>query len=249
MTVRRVLATAVPIALLLASCGDSDPEPSATFSAPTDGASIAGGVPLTMAAEGVTIEEAGEVHDNAGHFHVIADAGCLSTGTAVPKDADHVHFGKGQSEGTIYLEPGSHELCLQVGDGVHSALDLTDTVTVDVGISDRDQWCAVVEETDGLFTANDGDEIEFAVRQVGYENVLRLIAQLADGLDHVDADVRDDVAEAIDFGRIYAQAYVDSDDYQGVEAALTDTYGDEGVQSDGPGSTWILDTCGVDIDG
>lgn len=154
-----MLATAVPIALLLAACGDSDPEPSATFSAPTDGATIAGGVALTMAAEGITIEEAGEVHDNAGHFHVIADAGCLTAGTAVPKDADHVHFGKGQSEGTIYLEPGSHELCLQVGDGVHAALDLTDTVTVDVGISDRDQWCTVVDEADGLFDAND-DAIE-----------------------------------------------------------------------------------------
>jgi hypothetical protein len=28
------------------------------------------------------------------------------------RDADHVHFGGGQSEGTIYLEPGVHELCL-----------------------------------------------------------------------------------------------------------------------------------------
>ncbi len=249
MTVRRILTTTVPLVLLLAACGDSDPKPSATFSAPTDGASTAGGVALTMAADGITIEEAGEVHDNAGHFHVIADAGCVSAGTAVPKDADHLHFGKGQTEGTIYLEPGSHELCLQVGDGVHSALDVTDTVTVEVGISDRDQWCAVIEETEGLFVSNDDDAIEFPVRQVGYENIRRLIAQLSDGLDQVDADVRDDVAAAIDFGRTYAQAYIDSDDYQGVEAALMDAYGEDGVQSDGPGSTWILDTCGVDIDG
>ncbi len=249
MTVRRVLTTAIPLALLVAACGDNDSAPSATFSAPTNGASIAGGVALTMAAEGIAIEEAGKVHDNAGHFHVIADTGCLTAGTAVPRDADHVHFGKGQSDGTIYLEPGSHELCLQVGDGVHAALDVTDTITVDVGISNRDQWCTVIEETDDLFVANDDDEIEFAVRQVGYENIRRLIAQLSDGLDQVHAQVRDDVAAAIEFGRTYAQAYIDSDDYQGVEAALMDAYGDEGIQSDGPGSTWILDTCGVDIDG
>lgn len=49
-----------------------------------------------------------------------------------PRDTDYVHFGRGQSDGTVYLEAGTHELCLQVGDGTHVALDVTDTVTVEV---------------------------------------------------------------------------------------------------------------------
>ena len=94
------------------------------------------------------LEEAGEVNEGAGHFHVIADAGCVDVGDAITKDADHLHFGKGQTSGTIYLEPGSHELCLQVGDGVHEALDVTGTVTIEVGIGSQDESVrADVEET------------------------------------------------------------------------------------------------------
>lgn len=202
-----------------------------------------------MTAEGITIEEAGEVREGAGHFHVIADAGCVEPGTAVPRDADNVHLGGGQSEGTIYLEPGTHELCLQVGDGAHVALDVTDTRTVDIGIADRDQWCAVVGEGTELFAENDDDEIDYPVRQVGYENVRRLLAQLSAAVDQVDTDARDDVAFEIDFARTYATAYIGADDYEGAAAALMDLFGTEGVQSDGSGSTWILDNCGVDIDG
>jgi len=47
----------------------------------------------------------------------------------------------------IYLEPGQHELCLQVSDGAHTALDITDTVTVDVEVENLQQ-CSVVGEMD-----------------------------------------------------------------------------------------------------
>lgn len=40
------------------------------------------------------------------------DAGEVHQVPSEARDADHVHFGGGQSEGTIYLEPGVHELCL-----------------------------------------------------------------------------------------------------------------------------------------
>ena len=119
----------------VAATPDDEPEATVAFVSPVEGASIAGSVPLAMTADGITIEEAGEVHSGAGHFHVIADAGCLADGTSIIRDADHVHFGGGQHEGVIYLEPGTHELCLQVGDGIHTALDITDQVTIDVGIT------------------------------------------------------------------------------------------------------------------
>ena len=126
-----------------------------SFSKPADGAHIAGGVLVEMAADGITIEPAGEVHEGAGHFHVIADDGCVDPGAAVPKDADHIHFGKAQTSGTIYLGPGEHELCLQTGDGAHVALEPTDRITVDVGVRDRDEWCAVTKEVDDLFLTAD----------------------------------------------------------------------------------------------
>src|SRR6187431_2366497 len=100
----RIGATAVLVGLLAATaagCGDggtaaSDtPRASAEFVAPADGDHVAGSIAIRMQAAGVAIEPAGEVHPDAGHFHVTVDNGCLEAGTAIPKDGDHRHFGKG----------------------------------------------------------------------------------------------------------------------------------------------------------
>ena len=185
-----------------------------------------------MAADGLTIEPAGEVHEGAGHFHVIADDGCVDPGAAVAKDADHVHFGKGQTEGTIYLGPGEHELCLQPGDGAHVALDPTDTVTIEVGVEDRDEWCGVIGQVDELFSATDNSSDDFAVKQAAYGGITRLIAQLTAAIDEVDADVRDAVAGSLAGASGIAQIFADTADPAAAEAALMERYGTEGVQTD-----------------
>ncbi|WP_114594048.1 DUF4399 domain-containing protein [Euzebya pacifica] len=38
----------------------------------------------------------------------------------------------GSTSAELELEPGEHTLCLQDGDGEHTALDLTDEITVTV---------------------------------------------------------------------------------------------------------------------
>ena len=168
----------IVLSMLAAGCGGDEPDTAVRFDTPTDGDRIAGGVDLAMSADGIVIEPAGTVHPGSGHFHVIADDGCVRAGTAIARDADHVHFGSGASTATIYLAPGTHSLCLQAGNGAHSALDATDTVEVDVGVDSRAEWCAVVEEVDGMFQATDTSGEDFASKQVGYENIHRLLAQL-----------------------------------------------------------------------
>lgn len=251
MTSRGTVALLAPLALLLAACGDDATNDGVTvaFTEPADGAAVSGGLAMAMTADGITIEEAGEVRDSAGHFHVIADDGCVEPGDAVAKDADHVHFGGGQSEGTIYLLPGTHELCLQAGDGGHVALDVTDTVTVEVAITDRDQWCAVVGETDELFTAADTEGDEFPVRQVSYENIRRLIAQLEDGLDQVDTTDRDLVATSLTSAGSIAEAFTIATDEQDAERLIQPIFEATGEDGLNAGAPWILDNCGVDIDG
>ena len=123
-----------------------------------------------------------------------------------------MHFGGGQTDGVIYLEPGTHELCLQVGDGVHLALDITDQATVEVGITDLAQWCAVIDDVDDLFEATDTGGDDFAVRQIGYENIRRLVTQLEDGLDYVDPEVRADLAETLSFAIEITTALIDAKD-------------------------------------
>jgi hypothetical protein len=240
---------AATVALGLASCGDDDDKATVSLTAPVEGATLAGGVQLSMSADGLTIEKAGEVRDGAGHFHVIADDGCGTKGAAVPRDADHVHFGAGQSEGMVYLEPGPHALCLQAGDGAHVALGVTDTVNVTVGVDTLDEWCAVVGEVDVLFTATDTSDEDFAVRQVGYENIRRLIGQLEDGIDQVDAAAREDVNAALAFGSGITAAFVGAADEEAAAESLELVWSDQQEDATSPGADWIAANCGVDIDG
>jgi hypothetical protein len=253
---RRAIALLAPVALLLAACGDDTPTPKAapvddaptvSFVQPADGDHIAGGVHVAMEADGLTIEPAGEVHEGAGHFHVIADDGCVDPGAAVAKDADHVHFGKGQTEGTIYLAPGDHELCLQPGDGIHVALEPTDTIAVTVGVTTPEEWCGVIKEVDDLFAAADGSSEEFAVRKVQYEGIRRLLAQLIAAGDQVDADVRAEVTAALEQASDIAGTFADAADADAAQAALLDVYGVAGAQPSQAAAAWILDTCQVDI--
>ncbi|MGQ0745120.1 MAG: DUF4399 domain-containing protein [Acidimicrobiales bacterium] len=137
-------------ATLAAACGTTDspsatsepaatepavttPAPSVRITSPADGATVTGPVKLVMAANGFAIEPAGAVRDGAGHFHVMADVGCVAPGTIIPVGAaDFNHFGKAQTEAELTLAPGQHKLCLQAGDGAHVALDLTHEITVTV---------------------------------------------------------------------------------------------------------------------
>ena len=109
-----------------------DESASVSFEAPEDGATAANGVTVAMHAENFTVEEAGEVNDNAGHFHVLIDEDPVEVGEEIPDDETHRHFGDGSSRTVLDLEPGTHELTLQAADGRHRALDLTDTVEVEV---------------------------------------------------------------------------------------------------------------------
>ncbi|HEX2052614.1 MAG TPA: DUF4399 domain-containing protein [Actinomycetota bacterium] len=108
-------------------------EASVRFRSPEDGATVDNPVRVQMEAEGVTIEPASSgVNANAGHFHVLVDVDCFPEGEVIPNDQSHHHYGMGQTEAQLTLAPGEHQLCLQVGDGNHAALPLTDTVEITV---------------------------------------------------------------------------------------------------------------------
>jgi hypothetical protein len=105
---------------------------SVSFTEPVDGAQVIGAVKVKMAATNFTIEPAGEVKAGAGHFHIMVDTDCIATGEIIPKDDKHLHYGMAQTEAELILAAGEHTLCLQAGDGAHTALDLTDKITINV---------------------------------------------------------------------------------------------------------------------
>lgn len=246
---RRLRFAGVVAASLLAlgACGDEGA--TVSFTEPGAGERVAGGVAFALRADGVTIEPAGEVRDGAGHFHVLADAGCADPGDAIAKDVDHVHLGKGQADGVIYLGPGEHELCVQVGDGAHVAQDVTDTVTVEVGIEDRDGWCAVIEEVDARFEEVDTAGGEFTDQKTGYTGIGRLLDQLAAAIDQVDADARADVGDAIDNAKEITDAYATAEDLDEAEANFEEIFARGEPVGTPQAAAWISDACDVDIDG
>lgn len=55
-----------------------------------------------------------------GHHHLLIDRDLpMGTGTPIPTDAQHVHFGKGQMEYVLNLAPGKHTLRLLLADHKH----------------------------------------------------------------------------------------------------------------------------------
>lgn len=87
--------------------------------APADGAVVDHEVTVRFGLKGMGIAPAGTAAANTGHHHLLIDAPLPPLDLPIPADAQHVHFGKGQTEATITLSPGKHTLQLLLGDQNH----------------------------------------------------------------------------------------------------------------------------------
>jgi hypothetical protein len=88
-----------------------------------------------MAVDNMKVDTAGPVVAASGHYHIFIDAqDSLSSGTMVPKDSTHLHYGKGQTEAEVKLAPGVHKLTLQFADGLHRSYGSKLATTVSVNV-------------------------------------------------------------------------------------------------------------------
>lgn len=89
------------------------------FISPTEGETVSSPVTVRFGLAGMGVAPSGVAKENTGHHHIIIDSPTPDLSLPVPKDAKRVHFGGGQTETSIDLEPGKHTLQLVLGDANH----------------------------------------------------------------------------------------------------------------------------------
>jgi len=89
------------------------------FISPHDGDSLTSPVVIRFGLKGMGVAPAGVEKAGTGHHHLIVDAELPPVGLPIPATDHYRHFGKGQTEVTLDLEPGQHTLQLLLGDHLH----------------------------------------------------------------------------------------------------------------------------------
>lgn len=112
-------ATADPAAAAAPARSVAPPGATVFIFSPQDGATVGSPVNVKFGVSGVSVAPAGDMQPNSGHHHLLIDADLPNPKLPIPADERHLHFGKGQTETTIELEPGRHTLQLVLGDGKH----------------------------------------------------------------------------------------------------------------------------------
>ena len=96
-------------------------EPKVFFKNIQNGDTVTIPVFVEMGVEGMEVEPAGEVKEGVGHHHILINQTFWPEGKVIPASDSTLHFGKGQTETQLQLDPGQYTISLQFADGVHKS--------------------------------------------------------------------------------------------------------------------------------
>ena len=91
---------------------------SVTIISPKDGEVVGKEFVVIFGLEGMGVAPAGIDIEGTGHHHLLVDQEALPD-AGKPMGNPPLHFGKGQTQTTLTLEPGKHTLQLIMGDKLH----------------------------------------------------------------------------------------------------------------------------------
>ena len=110
----------------------------AYFQSPMDGDEVSSPVTVRFGLRGIGVAPAGVQLPDTGHHHLLIDVGpddMPSFDLPLPTTDQVVHFGLGQTETVVELEPGEHTLQLVLGDYLHTPHSppvVSETITITV---------------------------------------------------------------------------------------------------------------------
>jgi len=84
-----------------------------------DGEIVENPILIQFGLSGKGVAPAGVNIENTGHHHLLIDVKAIDFYMPIPSSKNHLHFGGGQTETSIELAPGEHELQLVLGDLYH----------------------------------------------------------------------------------------------------------------------------------
>lgn len=107
------------------------------FIAPQDGETLSGPVTVRMGLSGMGVAPAGTDVPDTGHHHLLVNLPLeeVDLDAPLPFTDETLHFGGGQTEATLELEPGEHTLQLIFMDHRHLSFDpplVSESITVTV---------------------------------------------------------------------------------------------------------------------
>lgn len=136
--------TLASIATMIASWGavaqvEQTPSPEGAkvyIISPEDGASVDSPFRVRFGLKGMGVAPSGVDVNDTGHHHLLIDVAELPPlDEQLPADERHRHFGGGETEAEIRLEPGIHTLQLILGDASHVPHDppiVSERITITV---------------------------------------------------------------------------------------------------------------------
>jgi hypothetical protein len=95
------------------------------FITPHNGQTVHGPVTVRFGLTGMGVAPAGVKFDNTGHHHLLVDTDLseVKLDSPLPANDKVRHFGKGQTETVLNLDPGKHTLELLFADYLHLSFD------------------------------------------------------------------------------------------------------------------------------
>jgi len=106
------------------------------FITPAADTTVSNPITVRFGLSGMGVAPAGTVKEKTGHHHLLIDVETLPPmDFPLPNDANHVHFGGGQTEITLDLPVGKHTLQLLLGDANHIPHDppiVSERLTIEV---------------------------------------------------------------------------------------------------------------------